>query len=143
MNSARLSRQLLLVFTILGALVAGYLTYIYLFDANVLCTGVGGCDAVKASRYSYVMGIPVAVIGLIGYLAILAGVLLEKVSPQAEQYGPVLVFGMSLVGLLYSIYLTYLELAVIKAVCPYCVASAVIMLVVFAIATYRLMKADA
>ncbi len=143
MNSARLSRQLLLVFTILGALVAGYLTYIYLFDANVLCTGVGGCDAVKASRYSYVMGIPVAVIGLIGYLAILAGVLLEKASPQAEQYGPVLVFGMSLVGLLYSIYLTYLELAVIKAVCPYCVASAVIMLVVFAIATYRLMKADA
>ena len=143
MNSARLSRQLLLVFTILGVLVSGYLTYIYLFDANVLCTGVGGCDAVKASRYSYVMGIPVAVIGLVGYFAILAGVLLEKASPEAEQYSPVLVFGMSLVGLLYSIYLTYLELAVIKAVCPYCVASAVIMLVVFVIATYRLMKADA
>lgn len=142
MSPQRLSRQLLLTLTVLGILVATYLSYVYLFDADVLCTGVGGCDAVKSSRYSYVAGIPVAVIGLGGYVAILAGVLLETASSSMRQYSPILVFGLSLVGLLYSIYLTYLELAVIKAVCPYCVVSAVIMLAIFVVATYRLLTEE-
>ena len=114
-------RTTLIVLCVAGLLVSGYLAYVYLADADALCSGVGGCDAVKDSRYAAVAGIPVPVLGLAGYAAILA-------------------FGFSLFGTLYSAYLTYLELAVIKAVCPYCVASAVIMTAIFAVALARLVK---
>ncbi len=133
-------RTTLIVLCVAGLLVSGYLAYVYLADADALCSGVGGCDAVKDSRYAAVAGIPVPVLGLAGYAAILAVVLLETSSGFLGEHSRILAFGFSLFGTLYSAYLTYLELAVIKAVCPYCVASAVIMTVIFAVALARLVK---
>lgn len=133
-------RRLLIVLCIAGLLVSGYLAYVYLADAEALCTGVGGCDAVKDSRYAVVAGIPVPVLGIAGYAAILAVVLLEGSSGLLGEQGRILVFGLSLLGTLYSAYLTYLEIAVIKAICPYCVASAVIMTAIFGVAVVRLVR---
>ena len=89
-------RTTLIVLCVAGLLVSGYLAYVYLADADALCSGVGGCDAVKDSRYAAVAGIPVPVLGLAGYAAILAVVLLETSSGFLGEHSRILAFGFSL-----------------------------------------------
>ncbi len=137
---SRLLWRLSVVLAILGLLVASYLTWSHFSSTNVLCAEGGGCDTVRQSPFSEIMGIPVAAIGLVGYLAILGVLVLEKTSPALASYGPLVIFGFSLIGTLYSAYLTYLELFVILAICPYCVASAVIMTLLFILAVFRLLQ---
>lgn len=139
MQSYVLFRRVSLGLVVLGILVAGYLSVAHFTNSDVLCSSGGGCDMVRQSAYSTVLGVPVAVIGLGGYFTILAVLVLEEIGGPLSDSAPILVFGLSLVGILYSAYLTYLELFVIFAVCPYCVASAIIMTLVFAIALYRLL----
>jgi uncharacterized membrane protein len=141
-GSSRVLRTLSLIVAVAGAIVAGYLTYVYLTDAETLCTGVGGCDAVKHSRFAHIGGIPIAALGLAGYLAIVGSLVLESSGSLGAEYGPILVFGLSLLGTLYSAYLTYLELFVIRAICPYCVASAVLMTIEFGLSIARLLTTD-
>lgn len=110
---------------LLGVGVSSYLLWVRLGGSSALCTGFGGCDLVNASRYAQIGTIPVSLLGLIGYLGILG------LSLWRSWGGPwvlsLLIFGMALGGFLYSVYLTYLELFVIFAVCPWCVASALFM----------------
>jgi uncharacterized membrane protein len=108
-----------------------------------MCLGNGGCSTVNASPYSEIYGIPVAAVGLIGYLAIIGSLILENFSSFFEDNGPLLEFGMGLVGVVYSAYLTYLELYVIHAVCPFCVASAITITLCFVFALIRLIKQPA
>jgi uncharacterized membrane protein len=136
----RLLRFILIGLSIIGLAVAGYLTYSALTLSDALCAPGGGCDTVRQSEYSKVAGVPVALIGLLGYLGILGVLLLEEPVEFFADNGPMLVFGMSLIGFIYSLYLTYLELYVIRAICPWCVASAVIMTLVFALALYRAIR---
>lgn len=133
-------RRITIGLTVLGILVAGYLTYVELTDSEVLCKGVGGCDVVQNSRYAEIMGVPVALIGLLGYSAILSLLLIEEAasSSRLAEFSPILIFGLSLIGILYSAYLTYIEFFVIRAVCPYCVASALLMAGIFGAALIRL-----
>ncbi len=137
-----LLRRISIGLTILGVLDAGYLTYVHLAHAEVLCSGVGGCDTVQNSRYALVAGIPVAAIGLLGYLAILAMLITEEVRGPFHTQAPILLFGITLLGTLYSAYLTYLELFVIGAICPYCAGSAIVMAVLFVIALIGILQAD-
>jgi len=130
-----LLRRISLILSLLGLAVAVYLTVIHITPGSTLCTG--GCDIVRQSRYAEVAGIPVAALGIVGYAAILALLALEEFANPLFEYGPILVLGLSLIGTLYSFYLTYLELFVIRAICPYCVASAVIMTAIFGIALAR------
>jgi uncharacterized membrane protein len=119
----------------LGLLDALYLTFIKLSSSTAaFCKPGGGCDVVNSSPYSEFFGIPIAVMGAAAYIALLALLLFAK--------GTVLLLqlGVSLVGVLYSAYLTYLELAVIHAICPYCVGSAIAMTMFFLITVYRLVK---
>jgi uncharacterized membrane protein len=136
MNNKTL-RLILIVLSVLGIGVAAYLTYGKLTNTEVLCLTGGGCGTVEASPYSEVGGVPVAAIGLIGYLGILAVLILEHTAPFFEVNGPLMVFGMSMVGFIYSMYLTYLELGPIGAICSWCVTSAIIMTLVFGISVYR------
>jgi uncharacterized membrane protein len=133
-------RLTLIVLSVLGIGVAAYLTYGKLTNTEVLCLTGGGCGTVEASPYSEVGGIPVAAIGLIGYLGILAVLILENVSAFFEENGSLMVFGMSMVGFIYSMYLTYLELGPIGAICSWCVTSAIIMTLVFGISVYRAVR---
>ncbi len=120
-----MEQALIPALSVIGVGVSGYLLWVRLGGSSALCTGFGGCDLVNASTYAQVAGVPVSLIGLMGYLAILA------LSLWRTWGGPwalsLLIFSMALAGFLYSVYLTYLELFVILAVCPWCVASALLM----------------
>jgi uncharacterized membrane protein len=120
-----------------GLVVAAYLTFTHITESNFLCSETGGCNTVRSSRYSAIAGIPVAVLGLLGYGAILALAVYENAGGAGAAYANLAAFGLTSIGVLYSAYLTYLELFVIGAICPYCVASAVIMVALFAIALIR------
>lgn len=136
--SDRSLRTAILIMAALGVLVASYLIYIKFNPASPFCIAGGGCEAVNSSRYSEVAGIPIAVFGTLTYLAIIALVLLEPRLPLAGEWGPMAIFGLGLAGTLYSAYLTYIELAVIHQVCPYCVTSAVLITLIFVASIFRL-----
>jgi uncharacterized membrane protein len=107
------------VLSLAGAAVSGYLTWVHFAELQPFCVGGGGgCERVQSSPYAKLGGVPVAIVGLAGYLAVLASLALPERSVTAF---------LALVGAGFSAYLTYLELAVIDAVCQWCVASAVIM----------------
>ena len=125
---------------LLGSLVAGYLTYIKLAHVEAICRGVGNCEAVNSSIYSQISGIPIAALGLGAYLVILALLALESRVAGLRDYAHLGIFGLALTGTLYSAYLTYVELFVIHAVCPYCVASAVLITVLLIMAAVRLVR---
>jgi uncharacterized membrane protein len=139
-DTSELIRRFSIALAILGVLVAGYLTWAHIDESTALCSEGGGCDIIRQSPYSQAAGIPVAAIGVLGYLSILGILVLEEDNGPLVESGPVLVFGLSLVGALYSAYLTYLELFVIDALCPYCVASAVIMAALFVLALSRVCR---
>ena len=107
------------VLSLAGAAVSGYLTWVHFAELQPFCVGGGGgCERVQSSPYAKLGGVPVAIVGLAGYLAVLASLALPERSVTAF---------LALVGAGFSAYLTYLELAVIDAVCQWCVASAMIM----------------
>lgn len=127
-----------LVLAILGMVVAGYLTWLYLTGSNFLCTGVGGCEDVQNSPYASVEGVPVPLIGVIGYSMILGSLLLEELRTELRDTVSLTLLGLTAIGTLYSVYLSHLELFVIRAACPYCIASTIIMITLLVIAIYRL-----
>lgn len=114
-----------LLLALAGIGVAGYLTYVHYHLSALVCS-FGGCETVQTSRYAVVAGVPVALLGLLMYLAVLALVLLRDRRPDAALSLTVAAFAIVLAGLVFAIYLTYLELAVIHAVCQWCVLSALV-----------------
>ena len=130
------------VLCVLGLIVSGYLAWTHFVGADPYCGGAHSCADVQNSASSEVVGIPVSVIGMIGYALLLASSLLRgRVDPEIDLYLPVLSFGAALIGVLYSAYLTYLEAAVIGAWCYWCVASAIIITAIWVFTIYDLWKA--
>ena len=128
---------------ILGALVSIYMTIFKLTENPGMCLGNGGCSVVNNSIYAQVYGIPVAVIGVGGYLAILVSLLLRIRSPFFEANGTMIVFGLALVGFLFTIYLIYVEVALIRALCPFCLTSQVTMTILFIVSLIALAREPA
>ena len=131
------------VLACLGVVDSLYLFIYKLTGANQMCLGNGGCHDVNFSPYSEIYGIPLSVIGLVAYLVMALIILLEPRIPLLGENGPLILFGMGLIGVGFSIYLTYLELYVIHAICPFCVASAVIITLLLVLAIIRLVKQTA
>ena len=125
---------------IIGVLVSVYMTVYKISGNEGMCLGSGDCSTVNASRFSEVNGIPVAVIGIIGYLAILGAHLLENRSPFMRKNATLLIFGMALTGFIFTVWLVYIEIAVLKALCPFCGTSQVAMTLIFIIAVMRLVR---
>lgn len=100
--------------------------------------GVGGCEAVQTSRYSMIGDVPVALIGLAGMAVILAVALarLRSEDPRLD----VALFALSLGATAYTAYLTYLELFVLHAVCPWCVTVAICSVAIFALVARDVMR---
>lgn len=122
------------VLSLLGLGIALYMTYIETQDVAAVCGPVGDCNAVQSSPFAKLFGVlPVGIMGAFGYLAILVAWALRNRGPLAR-LAPLAVFGMALFGVLFSIYLTYLELYIILAVCLWCLSSAVIMALMLAAA---------
>jgi uncharacterized membrane protein len=113
----------------------GVATYIAIADsgggAPACLAGGGGCETVAASSYSHLAGVNVAVFGIAGYVLLIAAAL------TPGDWGRFGGLALSLAGFGFSAYLTYLELFVIEAICQWCVSSAVLMTVIFALNAAR------
>jgi uncharacterized membrane protein len=122
--------------TFAAAFGIGVAAYITIADsgggAPACIAGSSGCQTVADSTYSHLLGVNIAVFGVIGYALLLAAALLR--GDAARMAG----FGLSLAGFGYSVYLTYLELFKIEAICQWCVASAVLMTVLFGLCAVRM-----
>jgi len=128
--------------TIIGLFISIYMAIYKITDNDTMCMGSGGCASINASPYSEIYGIPLGVIGAIGYSAILFMLWLEKRHPLGKQYGNILAMGMSFSGFIYSMYLMYLSASVIRATCPFCVASAAAMTLTFILTFTRFVRAE-
>ena len=130
-------RAAIAVLAVAGIGIATYLTYVHYADVEAFCVaGGGGCEKVQTSDYAEFLGIPVAVLGLIGYVLILASLWVR--GDAGRLAGAVL----ALSGFGFSAYLTYRELFTIDAICQWCVASAVVMTLLAALTTWRLLALD-
>ena len=125
------------VLSLVGMGVAVYLTYVETSGAEAVCGPVGDCNSVQLSPYAVLFGVlPVGLLGLIGYALIIGGWALYHFGPQSFRWASAIaVWGMAFFGVLFSIYLTFLEPFVIGATCMWCISSAIIMTVIFIAAT--------
>jgi uncharacterized membrane protein len=130
-------RLAVLVLAVLGLGVAGYLTYIHYKGIRPVCGLGGDCEKVQSSEWSKLAGVPVSLLGLLGYAAILATLLVRR---EEALIAAALI---ALVGFGFSAYLTYRELFTIDAICQWCVASAIIMTLLAIVTTTRLLRAPA
>ncbi|MGB2710036.1 MAG: vitamin K epoxide reductase family protein [Conexibacter sp.] len=133
--SDRVLHRTLIGLALIGLGIAGYLTYIHYQGLDPICAVGHGCEKVQNSKYAKVSGVPVPLIGLIGYVAILVSLFvrgeLARLATAAMAYG----------GVAFSAYLTYLELFEINAICQWCVGSAIVMTLIAIVATIRVLNA--
>ncbi len=127
----------------MGVSVAGYLAYIEMQMIPAVCGPVGDWNTVQSSSYAWVMGVmPVGLLGVLGYLGIVAAWLWGRFrDDRLATLTLLMIFGMTLFGVLFSIYLTYLELFVIHAVCSWCLSSAIIITVLFLLSLRPMVQA--
>ncbi len=131
-----------LALAVVGAVDAAYLAWVKLAGLTPFCGESHACDTVQTSIYSEIGGVPISVLGLGAFLVIGGLLALEKRAPALAAWAPVAVFGMALTGSLYSAYLTYVELYILHAVCPYCVVSAVCIAGILVLSVVRLARAQ-
>lgn len=124
------------VIAFLAALGVGVATYIAIAESGggspVCLAGGTGCRTVAESSYSHIAGVNIAIFGAIGYLLLLATAFFAN---DVARFGG---FAISLGGFGYSIFLTYIEIFKIEAICQWCVASAVLMTILFLLNATRL-----
>jgi uncharacterized membrane protein len=114
---------------LVGLVVAGYLAYVETAQVFAVCGPVGDCNTVQQSEYARLFGmLPIGVLGLAGYvLIILAWLGARYGRNDLQNLGALVLLGMTFVGTLFSVYLTFLEPFVIGATCAWCLTSAVVM----------------
>jgi uncharacterized membrane protein len=126
-------RMIATVVAALGIGVAGYIAIVESGGGAPVCVaGGGGCETVAESSYSHLFGVNIAVFGVLGYVLLLSAALLRG------DLGRMGGFGVALAGFGYSVYLTYLEVFEIEAICQWCVASATLMTILFCVNAVRM-----
>jgi uncharacterized membrane protein len=132
--SDRALRTAGLVLAVLGVLVAGYLVYVHYAGVEPVCNIAHGCHKVQTSAYAKLAGVPVALLGLIGYVVILGALVVRGETAR------MIAALTALIGFGFSMYLTYRELFTIDAICQWCVASAILMTGLAGVCTWRLLR---
>ena len=135
MRGDRTLHRAMLVLTLVGIGIASYLTYVHYKGLSPICALNQGCEKVQSSKYAKVGGVPVPLIGLIGYVAIFVSLLVR--GELARLATAVMTIG----GFAFSVYLTSLELFRIHAICQWCVGSAIVMTSLAVLATIRVLRA--
>ena len=110
------------VLAVAGIGIAAYLTVVHFAGQPIVCSGIGDCEKVNSSRYAKLAGVPVAVLGLLSYVTMLLLVLGALVRRDALLVAAA--WGVALASFGFSMYLTYIELEVLDAICVWCVSSA-------------------
>ena len=118
---------------IVGLMVAGYLAYVETSRVEAVCGPVGDCNTVQQSDYARLFGLlHIGVLGLVGYVFILLTWVVGRLSTQRlSVYANLALLGLTAFGVLFSIYLTFLEPFVIGATCAWCLTSAILMTALF------------
>ncbi len=132
--SDRRLRLVAVVLSVAGLAVAAYLTYVHYAGIQPVCGLGGDCEKVQTSEWAELAGIPVAVLGLAGYAAILASLFVRG------ENGLVAGALFAVVGFGFSAYLTYRELFSIDAICPWCVTSAALLAALAVVTLIRLLR---
>lgn len=129
-------RMAIAVLALLGLLASTYLLLYKLgIVGTLVCGGSGACERVQDSPYAEFLGIPVAVYGVAGFGALLLVALAGLGERWGTHPGPSrLLAGFSGIGVLFAMYLTYVEIAVIHDICKWCVAIAVTITAIFVVA---------
>jgi uncharacterized membrane protein len=122
---------------LIGLAIAGYLTVIHYTGTAPVCAIAHGCETVQKSRYSELGGVPVALLGLLGYIGILAALAVDG------ERGRTAAAFLSLGGFGFSLWLTYTEVAKLDAICIWCVGSAICMTLLAGLSAVRLVAAPA
>ena len=139
-NSPNKRRIAIGILAALGSIDSLYLTWAKISGTYAACAGVGDCESVNSSIYSVIAGVPVAALGLATYALIAVLVSLEARRPDLKEKLQMAVFGLALAGLIFSGWLTYVEIQILEKVCPYCVFSAVIISSIFAVSVIGLVQ---
>ncbi len=129
-------RQTIAVLALVGCFVALYLWLHALgYGGAIKCGASGGCEIVQTSQWATFLGLPVAFYGVIGYLAVLV-VALAALRPAAlaQTSWSTLLALLATIGFGFTLYLTYLELFVIHAICRWCIGSAAIITLIWIVA---------
>ncbi len=129
---ARTLRIVLGGLTLIGLGIAGYLTYVHYAGIKPVCSAGGSCEKVQTSAYSLLLGVPVALLGLITYVSLLALLL----GPETENTR-FAAMAITCVCFAFSAYLSYRELYSIHAICEWCASSAVILTVMTPLSIWR------
>ena len=127
--SDRALRGAAILVTLAGIAVAGYLTWVHYDAAALVCVAGGGCETVQGSEYAEIAGIPVALLGLGAYVALLGLLLWDSVTARLAAAM------LALVGFVFSMYLLALQLFVIDAACVWCLANDVVIAPLLAAST--------
>jgi uncharacterized membrane protein len=133
--SRRALRIAMIVLAVIGVGIASYVTYVHYAGIKPACTAGESCTKVQTSVYSELAGVPVALMGLIGYLAILATLL----APESENTR-FATLALTIGGFGFSAYLTYRELFSIHAICEWCVTSAIVMTILTLCSVWRYLR---
>lgn len=125
-------RMLVALVALTGVFVALYLTLYKLGYIGTLACAVGSCETVQTSKWATLLGYPVGAWGVAYYVGVLAIALLGLTARWADSRGlSDVLLAVTTFGLLFSIWLTYLELFVIHAICQWCVVSAILATILF------------
>lgn len=146
-SSAKLSQPLpswliwgFIIFSFSGFLDATYLTVSHYMGTELNCTILNGCGTVTASEYSLIAGIPVALLGCFFYLTMLIGSLVYL--DTRHRFALKLISWLPFTGLAASAWFVYLQFFVIKALCQYCMLSAITSSLLFILAVITLAKSN-
>jgi uncharacterized membrane protein len=125
---SRWSKWSVPILALLGTGIAAYLSFVEVSGVQAVCGPTGNCNAVQQSVYSHLFGvIPVGLLGLIGYLVIFLCWLVGEYGPvRVKKAMPISIWGMALFGVVFSIYLTFLEPFVIGSTCMWCISSTIV-----------------
>jgi uncharacterized membrane protein len=126
-----------------GLFISGYLTIVKLTSAEILCVdgGMFDCAAVENSQWATMFGIPVAILGLLGYASIGVLLVVEKSLPAYRPVLQVTTFAVVLISWLFSMWLVYVQAIILHAFCQWCLAHELNITVLFGIVIYRLWQA--
>lgn len=133
---------LTLILGLTGLAIAGYLTWVHYQESALIC-GVGDCELVQSSDYSEIAGLPIA-LGGTGVFAMVVGLtVLSMWRPSLETQASIGVFFLALTSTFYYVYLTWIEVAVLQAVCQWCVLSSLMMVGILLNESVHLWRGDA
>lgn len=127
-----------IVLGLLAAGVSGYLTITHYEESLLVCSVVEGCETVQSSKYAMIGPVPVALLGLIASVGMLGLAIARRVRADLSDTATMALFGMALAGSIFLLYLLYIEIWVLEAICQWCVAFLIIMLTWLGLESFRL-----